>query len=74
MPLSFVGFDWLLGGLGPLGMNGWGSRAIHGSGVCILGGLMSTIVGQDARDECVLLSPYGMLLCESGCSSLCGLL
>ena len=30
MPLSFVGFAWLLGGLRPLGMNGWGSGAIHG--------------------------------------------
>ena len=30
MPLSFVGFAWLFGVLGPLGMNGWVSGAMHG--------------------------------------------
>ena len=32
MTLSFVGFAWLLGVLGPLGMNGLGHRTMNGSG------------------------------------------
>ena len=44
--MSFVGFAWLLGVLGPLGMNGRGSGAMHGGGVCIFGGLLYTICEQ----------------------------
>ena len=32
MPLSFVGFAWLSGVLGPLGMNGLGYGTMNGGG------------------------------------------
>ena len=76
MPLSLVGFAWLLGDLGPLGMNDCSFGAIHGGEGVHFWGSPVNYSGRDAHGECVLLSPYGtcMLLCGSGCLSLFSLL
>ena len=59
MPLLFVGFAWLLGVLGPLGMNGLGYGTMNGGGVCIFGGSPVHYMQAelDTHGECVLLSP-----------------
>ena len=62
-----MGFAWLLGVLGPLVMNGWGSGAVHGGGAwALFGGLscpLDVIVGSAVRSVGVCLCP-SMVYCS----------
>ena len=59
MTLLFVGFAWLLGVLGPLGMNGLDYRTMNGGGsVHFRGSPVHYMRAElDTHGECVLLSP-----------------
>ena len=71
-----MGFAWLLGVLGPVGMNGLGYRTMNGGGgVHFRGSPVHYMRAElDTHGALVCASvPYGILICDQDLS-LCGLL